>query len=222
MPTGKLKDTYGLAGILARYHELLETFTTSQDKALGPTPFNPYLSLPRAFLRDFRTYRPSFLRQARISSRQFDQVPNALQRNLAGADLVLAELEGLTTAQFAAIEECHRANAKGLRRRSILGRGKMAVLISVAVTAIGYVVSAVEKVAGIKPGDLWPHIKNIDLTAAALPSNITFWGVFFLVMIAMGVIINLITFAPKIRRAEAFEDVLTIAKAYRKGESEKA
>jgi hypothetical protein len=219
MPTGKLEDTDGLAGILTQYHELLRTFGTSLDTALGPTPFNPYLPLPQAFLRDFQAYRPSFLRQARISSRQFDQVPNALTRDLAGASTVLAELDKLTAAQLTAIEECHRVNIRRLRQRSFLRWELWSKIIAVGATlvaAVGYGVTALDKVAGIKPGDLWAYIGTIDLTGVA--SSLTLWGVFLLVMVVVFVITNLITFLPILRRVRAFEDVLTIAKAYRKEE----
>jgi len=219
MPTGKLEDTYGLAGILARYHELLATFTTSLDTALASTPFNPYLFPPRAFLRGFRMYLPSFIRQARVSSRQFDRVPNALARDLAGAATVLAELETLTAAQLSAIEECHRVNVRRLRQRTILTWGKITVVCAASGTAIGYIVGAVEKVAGVKPDDLWPLISDINLTGANLQSNITRGVIYALVMVLFFFVINIMTFLPILRRVQAFEDILTIAKAYCKAES---
>jgi hypothetical protein len=60
LPMGKQEDTYGLAGILRKYQELLSTFLIDLDSALGLAPFNPYLRQPRAFLRGFRSYLPSF------------------------------------------------------------------------------------------------------------------------------------------------------------------
>jgi hypothetical protein len=221
LPTGGLEDTYGLAGILRRYDELLKTFSTSLDTALASTPLNPYLSPPRAFLRGFRIYHPSFLRQARVSRSRFDRVPSALARDLAGASTVLAELETLTTAQLSAIEECHRVNVRRLRRRTILGWpwGTIAVVCAACAAAITSVVSAAEKVAGVKPSDLWPLIRDATLTGVTLQSNliIVLYG---LVMLLMFLLINIWTFLPALRRAQAFEDILTIAKAYRKGPSE--
>ena len=221
LPTGRLEDTYGLAGILGRYHELLASFGTSLDAALASTPFNPYLFPPRAFLKGFRIYHPSLMRQARVFGSQFDRVPNALARDLAGASTVLAELETLTAAQRSAIEECHRANVRCVRRRTILGWpwGKIAVACAACGTVITSAVAAAEKVAGVKPSDLWPFIRDAILTGATLRSNliIVLYG---LVMVLMFFIINIWTFLPALRRVQAFEDILTIAKAYRKGDSE--
>lgn len=221
LPTETLEDTYGLVGILGQYHKLLATFGTSLDAALASTPLNPYLSLPRAFLRGFRMYHPSAVRQARVSRSQFGRVPNALARDLAGAATVLAELETLTAAQLSAIEECHQVNVRRLGRRTILGWpwGKIAVGCAACGTVITSGVAAAEQVAGVKPSDLWPLIKGAILTGATLQSNliIVLYG---LVMVLMFFIINIWTFRPALRRMQAFEDILTIAKAYRKGESE--
>ena len=41
-----------------------------------------------------------------------------------------------------------------------------------------------------------------------------------LVLVMVFFIINIMTFRPALRRVQAFEDILTIAKAYRKGPSE--
>ena len=88
---------------------------------------------------------------------------------------------------------------------------------------IGYLSIVAEKVSGIKPSDLWPLMSGITLTRADLQSNIT-QGVIFisimLVIILMGIGISIMTFLPALRRAQAFEDMLIIAKAYRKGYSE--
>jgi hypothetical protein len=220
LPTGRLEDTSGLAGILARYHELLATFGTSLDAALDSTPFNPYLSPPRAFLKGFRIYHPNLVRQSRVSRSQFDRVPNALARDLAGASTVLAKLERLTAAQYSAIEECHRANVRRLRRRTILGWpwGKIAVVCAACGTLITSAVAAAEKVAGVKPSDLWPFIRDAILAWDTLRPNliIVLYG---LVMVLMFFIINIWTFLPALRRVQAFEDILTIAKAYCQGDS---
>jgi hypothetical protein len=226
LPMGKLEDTYGLTGILRKYQELLSTFLIALDSALGLTPFNPYLRQPRAFLRGFRSYLPSFVRQARVSSHQFDRAPNALMRDLAGADGVLAELETLTPAQLSAIEECHRVNTRRLRQRSILRRdwwGKIAVVCTAAVPAISYLAIVVEKVAGKKPDDLWPVISGITFTMADLQLRIILGVISILVILVlflMSIAISIMTFLPALRRVQAFEDILTIAKAYRKGASE--
>lgn len=114
-------------------------------------------------------------------------------------------------------------NIRRLRQRSIFRWEWWAKLTAVGatfVTVVGYGVDVLDTVAGVKPGDLWPHIKNIDLTAVTFRSNFTLWGVTFLVMVAIFFIINRITFAPALRRVTAFEDILTIAKAYRKGDSD--
>jgi hypothetical protein len=218
MPLGKLEETDGLAGILRRYQELLAIFATALDSALDSTPFHPYLPLWRALPRIFRSYLPGFTRQARASSRQFEQAPNALMRDLAGADVVLAELETLTPAQLSAIEECHRVNVKRLGQRSFLSwNWRSGVAVSVA--AIGSLAIAAEKVAGVKPSDLWALMSGITLTGITLQSNILIL-LYGSVMLMLGVILNIMTFRPALRRVQAFEDILTIAKAYRKGSSE--
>jgi 4-amino-4-deoxy-L-arabinose transferase-like glycosyltransferase len=157
MPLGGLENTDGLTGILRRYQELLSIFATTLDTALGSTPFNPYQSMPRSVLGSFRRYSPTFLRQARVSSAQFDQVPNALMRDLAGADAVLTELEKLTPAQLSASEECHRVNMKRLRQRSVLrwdGWGSIATISAIFITMIKYGADAAEQLAGVKPSYL--------------------------------------------------------------------
>jgi hypothetical protein len=218
MPLGKLEETDGLAGILRRYQELLAIFATALDSALDSTPFHPYLPLWRALPRIFRPYLPSFTRQARVSSAQFDRAPNALMRDLAGADVVLAELETLTAAQLSAIEECHRVNVKRLRQRSLL-RWNWRSGVAVLVAAIGSLAVAAEKVAGVKPSDLWPLMSGMTLTGITLQSNIVIL-LYGLVLLMMVVTINIMTFRPVLRRVQAFEDILTIAKAYGKGDRE--
>jgi hypothetical protein len=219
LPIGKLEDTYGLAGILRRYHELLATFLTDLDTALASTLFNPYRPRLRDHLRSFRVYSPSYLRQVRADSRQFRQVPNALMRDLAGADVVLGELEMLTAAQLSAIEECHRANVRRLRQRSIFRWSWQGVipilgLLGGALVSLGHIA---EKIGGVQPSDFWPLIRGINLTGANLQSFIILEGIVFLGLVAVALITNFITFLPILRRAQAFEDILTIAKAYRKG-----
>jgi hypothetical protein len=216
LPIGKLEDTYGLAGILRRYHELLATFLTDLDTALASTLFNPYQSMYRDFLRSLQMYFPSYLRQARADSRQFKQVPNALMKDLAGADVVLAELETLTAAQLSAIEECHRVNVRRLRQRSIFRwswPGGIAILGS-ALVSLG---AAAEKVGGVKPSDFWPLIKGINLMGTDPQSFIILMAMSCLGIVALFFITNFIFFLPILRRVHAFEDILTIAKAYRKG-----
>jgi hypothetical protein len=225
LPTGELEDTDGLAGILGRYHKLLATFGTSLDAALGSTPFNPYLSPPRAFLKGFRIYHPNFIRQGKESRSQFDQVPNALTRDLAGASTVLAELETLTAAQRSAIEECHRVNVRRLRQRTILGWpwGKIAIICAAGGTVITSAVAVAEKVVGAKPSDLWPFIEGTIFAWATLQPNpiaVLYVVLYVLATVLPFLIINIWTFLPALRRVQAFEDILTIAKAYRKGDSE--
>jgi hypothetical protein len=219
LPMGKLEDTDGLAGILRKYHELLSTFATALDSALGLTPFNPYLRQPRAFFRGFRSHLPSYIRQARVSSRQFDLVPNALMRDLASADAVLVELEALTPAQLSAIEECHRVNTRRVRRRSltigpIIEWSEKSKLLAVVVVAV------LGSLGVGKVDDLWPLMRGITFTWAIPQSNIIIYGVVMFLMFLIFLLMNLMTFRPVLRRLQAFEDILTIAKAYRKGLSE--
>jgi hypothetical protein len=221
MPAGKFEDPYGLEGILARHHQLLESCMRSLDTALASSPFNPYLFPPSAFLKSFRMYIPRFMRQARASSRRFIRVPDALMMDLAGAHVVLAELETLTAAHLSAIEECHRVNVRRLRQRTILGWpwGKITAVCAVCAAVITSVVAAAEKVAGVKPSDLWPHIRDIPLTGAGLQSSMTQGVTFTLVMVLVFFVMNIMTYLPILRRVQAFEDILAIAKAYCKGDS---
>jgi hypothetical protein len=218
LPMGPLEDTYGLAGILRKYQELLSTFATALDSALSPAHHNPYQPILRDFLGSFRTYLPGYLRQARVSSRQFDRAPNALMRDLAGADVVLAELEKLTTAQLSAIEQCHLVNTRRVsRRRFTIGpisewseKGK---LLATAATAV------LGSLGVGKVSDLWPLIRGITFTEGILQSSIII--IFSIVVFPlMGLLISSMTFTPILRRLQAFEDILTIAKAYRKGINE--
>jgi hypothetical protein len=216
MPLGRLENTDGLTGILRRYQELLSIFATALDTAFASTPLNPYQSIPRAVLTSFRIYSPNFLRQARASSSQIDRAPNALMRDLAGAESLLAELEKLTLAQLSAIEECHRVNVRRVRQRSVLrwdGWGRIAVLGAGLIATIKYGVVAVEQVVEKKPSDLWPFIRDINLPQAEV-------AIFILAIPLIFVTINVATFWPIFHRVRAFEDILTIAKAYRKGASE--
>jgi hypothetical protein len=219
VPKGNLEDTDGLTGILRRYRELLATFATALDEALVSTSFNPYQLIPRAFLRSFRTWLPSFQRQARVSSKQFDRIPNALARDLAGAEAVLAELETLTPAQLSAIEECHRVNMKRLRERSIFRwswQGKIAALIRTLENS---------RQAGSGGGgngrsksqQIVAPPRGGNLMGADLQSGIIRTVLFLLVLVLMFFAINVVTFLPIFARVRAFEDILTIAKAYRKG-----
>ena len=64
LPIGKLEDTYGQAGILRRYHEVLTTFMTDLDKALASTLFNPYRPMLRYLLSSFPV---TYDRQEQIS-----------------------------------------------------------------------------------------------------------------------------------------------------------
>lgn len=172
LPAGKLEDTYGLPGILRKYHELLATFTTTLDTAFASTPFNPYEPMFRRLRRIFHPFFPSFLRQIRVSNRQFHRIPNVLMMDLAGADVVLAEFETLSAAQLSAIEECHRVNVRRLRKRTIMEWpwGKIAIVAAACGTMISYGVNAVEKVAGVKPSDLWAFISRVTFTWADLQS----------------------------------------------------
>jgi hypothetical protein len=126
---------------------------------------------------------------------------------------VLAELEMLTPGQLAAIEECHRVNIRRLKKRSVLSwKGGLVVVFPV----IGYLAAAVEKIVGVKPDDLWPLITKAVLTGATFGSNF-FTLLYGLAMFFIFLLINIRTFQPALNRAYAFEDLLTIAKAYRKG-----
>jgi hypothetical protein len=212
---GKLEDTYGLAGILRRYHELLATFLTDLDTALGSTPFNPYQPMYRDFLRSFQTFFASYRHQARADYRQFRQVPNALMKELAGADAVLAELETLTAAQLSAIEECHRVNVRRLRQRSIF-RWTWQGVIALGGALVG-LEAAAEKVGGVKPSDFWPLIRAINFAEPNFQLFIILDVIFPLALLPIVFITSFITFLPILRRVQAFDDILTIAKAYRKG-----
>jgi hypothetical protein len=92
-------------------------------------------------------------------------------------------------------------------------------VVAVFVAVIGALATAAERVAGVKPSDLWPLMSGITLTGINLQSNL-FIVLYTLVIVIMGITINIMTFRPALRRVQAFEDILTIAKAYRKGESE--
>jgi hypothetical protein len=222
MPVDELEGTSGLAGILWRYQELLATFATALDTALASTPANPYQSVLRGFYGFIRTFSPSYQQQAKASERQFKRVPNALRRGLAGAAAVLAELETLTPAELSAIEECHRVNVRRLRRRSVFSWSWKTIGV-VFTTLSGIAVTAMN-VWGVKTDDLWPLIKGVNLTGADLQSAIIKTAILFLVGATVGLLTNLLGFFPILNRVQAFEDILTIAKAYRKlpGEATKS
>jgi hypothetical protein len=227
LPTEKLEDTHGLAGILRRYNELLTRFLTDLDAALTSAPFNPYLSPPRIFVKGFRMYIPSHMRRVAISSNRFKQVPNALASDLAGAATVLAELEMLTTAQLSAVEECHRVNARRVRERTILGWSwkKVAAALTLCSSAVALGWNMVEKIWEVKPSNLrglvnsetfinWDILTGTDLLSATI-RGVIFCGAMFAFFIA----VQFVTFSPILRRLQAFEDILTIANAYYKGDS---
>jgi hypothetical protein len=153
--------------------------------------------------------------------RQMGQVPNILALDLTGAEDVLAELETLTPAQLSAIEACHHTNVRRLRQRSILGwrwQSKLAGLIGV----IGSLVLAAEHVGILKfkDIDLWPLISGITVMGLDMPSIIGRSVITFFVIVLMLFIVNGIRFLPILQRLQAFEDILTITKAYRKGQAE--
>jgi len=142
-------------------------------------------------------------------------------RDLIGAKAVLAELKTLTIAQLSAIDECHRINMRRQRQRSIFGwkwQSGVAVLVSALVSLVG----AAEKVGGVKSSDLLPLIKGVNLTGVDLQSSIIRGVIFFLVTVLIFFVMNFIIALPIQRRVRAFDDILTIAKAYRKGPSETA
>jgi hypothetical protein len=149
------------------------------------------------------------------------QVPNILALDLTGAEAVLAELETLTPAQLSAIEACHHMNVRRLRQRSILGwgwRSKLAGLIGV----IGSLVLAAEHVGVLKfkDIDLWLFISGITLMGLDMSSILARSIITGVVCVVMLFIANGIYFLPILRRLQAFEDILTITKAYRKGQAE--
>jgi hypothetical protein len=98
--------------------------------------------------------------------------------------------------------------------------GKTTVFWGAVATIIGYGVVAAENVVGVKPGDLWPLIRDIKLTGADFQSHMTQVFIFALLLILFSFIKNIMTFLPILRRVQAFEDILTVAKAYRKWLSE--
>lgn len=209
------RDAHGLPGILGRYEKLLATYETS----LNAAPIHPYPSLPRVFLRVLRGFSPSATRQSMQRVRQMGQLPNALARQLTGAEDVLAELETLTTAQFSAIEECHRINVRRLRLGLIyelLRQSRLPLFVSGLIT----LVLAAEKAGVLKLSDLWPLIGGITMMGADIPSMF-FRGVIGGLSIFLFLLICEITYSvPRRQRLQAFEDILTIAKTYRKVQGE--
>jgi hypothetical protein len=211
---GPMVDRRGLTGITRCYERLL----TIYESALQKAPINPYPSIPRAVCLTLRGFLPSTVRQARRRVRHMGDVPNILPLDLTGAEDVLAEVDALTPVELAAIETCHRLNVRRLRQRSVMGWGwssKLARLV--AATAV--LVSAAEYVGLLK-------LKNID--AWSLLSGITLWGTdtpsVLAKSVSAGVIVMLLLFImngfhflPIFQRLQAFEDILSIAKAYRTG-----
>jgi hypothetical protein len=70
---------------------------------------------------------------------------------------------------------------------------------------------------GVKPSDVRPLIRGGSFTGTDLQSGIIQAVIFCLIMLVIRVITNSMTFLPALRRVQAFEDVLTMAKASRKG-----
>jgi hypothetical protein len=214
LPTGKLENTYGLQGILRKYHELLDTFAIAFDTAFGSALDHPHRPVLREFFRSFAVHHASYMRQAGPFYRQFDRVPDALMKALAGADAVLAALDVLTTAQLSAIEECHRINTRLVKQQRfnvspiIDGIQKNKLLIAIAAAVLGFF--GVQKM-----GDVQPLISGINFTWADIA--IVSLGLATLTIVYL---FNILTFIPILRRLQAFEDLLTIAKAYRKGSAE--
>jgi hypothetical protein len=218
-PSGLLEDGRGLTGILRRYDALLKTYNTALDAA-DP---NPFPLVGQAVLVWFRGFSPSSVRLAREQRRQIGPLPNIniLVRDLTGAECVLAELEALTPAQLSAIEACHHVNVRRLHRRSIFGwgwRSKLAMLIAVAAG----LVSAAEYVGVLKwkDIDLWSFISGITLMGTDTPSIIARSVIIGFLVMLVWCLRNGVYFLPRLQRLWAFEDILTIAKAYRKGDSE--
>ncbi len=213
VPAGKLEDEHGLTGILGRYQRLLTTYTTALDAA----SIHPYPSLPRVFLGAFRAFSPSSVRQDLERGRQMGQVPNILALDLTGAKDVLAELETLTIAQLSAIEECHRTNVRRLRQRLIFERirGNWVTLIGV----ISSLVLAAEHVGvlKLKDIDLWHLMSGIIVMGADIRAAIFQGIICALAIMLIAFVSDGIRSLPILQRLRAFEDILTIAKAYRKG-----
>jgi hypothetical protein len=217
VPAGHVENVHGLTSILRRYYALLATYTTALEEA---GRFNPYPSVWHAFLEAFRGFLPSAIRQNRERVRQISQVPNVLGMDFIGAENILVELETLTIAQLSAIEECHRINVRRLRQRSIFGwKSQLAVLI----TAVTGVVLAAERVGilKLKDIDLWPLMSGITMMGTDMPSSIFRAVIFVFVLVLMRFISDGIRYLPLLQRLRAFEDILTIAKAYRKERAER-
>jgi hypothetical protein len=145
--------------------------------------------------------------------------------DLIGTEPVLAELEMLTPAQFLAIEECHRVNVRRLRQR-VIDRSWPVPLFTV-ITGIAGVLAyliqnagRVREVVGIEWGDLLSPV--LEIRALIWPFLTLHWPLIIGLVGAgvIGLIIGHITSPPILPRLEAFGDILTIAKAYRKGAGE--
>jgi hypothetical protein len=186
-----------------------------------PSFLHPSPSTLPAFRRALQGGLPSAVRWAKERWREMGQVPSILAVDLIGTEGLLAELETLTPAQFAAMEACHRINVRRLRQRSIVGWNWRSLLAGLVGAIVG-LVSAAEYVGILK-------LKDIDLWS--LTGGVTMWGMDTLSVIArmviagfifvlLQLIVNGMRFFPFLQRLRAFEDILTIAKAYRKGQAE--
>jgi hypothetical protein len=216
VPAGHVENAHGLTSILRRYHALLAMYTTALEAA---GRFNPYPSVWRFFLEVFRGFLPSSIRQSRERLRQMSQVPNVLGMDFISAENILVELETLTIAELSAIEECHRINVRHLRQRSIFGwKSQLAVLI----TAVTGVVLAAERVGVLKLKDIdvWHLMSGITMMGTDMPSSIFRAVIFVFVFVLMRFISDGTRYLPILQRLRAFEDILTIAKAYRKEHAE--
>lgn len=74
----------------------------------------------------------------------------------------------------------------------------------------------VEKIWGVKFSDIEPLISRVTLTGTDLPSLIIRGVIICGASVTCFVVAHYATFSPILRRLQAFEDILTIAKAYRK------
>ena len=129
--------------------------------------------------------------------------------------MVLGKLGELTTAQLSAIEVCHRINLGRLRQRFLVWIPQ-AVFISAMVGLIP-TIEKVSQAVGITWADIWSSI----IASGAWRRN---WPIFIFPAagFVVGTILNFITFGPLLGRLQAFDAMLTIAKAYRQAPDKKA
>jgi hypothetical protein len=177
---------------------------------------NPYPSVPLALAIVIRQILFTSVWEVREKAHQVGPVPNVLTVDLAGAEAVLAALEMLTVAQLAAIEECHRMNVRRLRQR-LVSDWRWRSLITTIIGGFSLLLAAVKEVAGAKYSDLLPLFYGITLTGMDILSITTRWVTFMLVLGVIIVITDRIVSIPRLLRLQAFEDILNIAKDYRKG-----